>query len=127
MLNDLAQKININNHKKGFWNDMIQATDTIYDHFNEKGKENESLEQSVKNAYISQKLLLVISEISEATEAMRLDKYGLEEKNTFEDELADSIIRILDLCAELNIDIEKQIAWKMEINKNREYKHSKNF
>lgn len=126
MLNKMAREINVNSHMKGFWDDMNISIEKLQSHNIEYGCPNND-EKATKDAYISQKLLLVISEISEATEAMRSNKYGLEEKNTFEDELADSIIRILDLCAELNIDIEKQIDWKMKINKQREYKHSKNF
>ena len=34
-------------------------------------------------------------------------------KNTFEDELADVIIRVLDLCAFKGIDIESHIKAKM--------------
>ncbi len=60
-------------------------------------------------------------------EALRENKHGHEKKDTFEDEIADTIIRLCDLCGELNIDIEKQIAWKMEYNKKREHKHGKNF
>ena len=52
--------------------------------------------------------------------------YGLYEKDTFVDELADSLIRILDICGELKIDIESQVSWKMEKNKQREFMHGKN-
>jgi NTP pyrophosphatase (non-canonical NTP hydrolase) len=38
-------------------------------------------------------------------------------------ELADVIIRILDMCGYYNIDIEKAIAEKIEYNKTRPYKH----
>ena len=43
-------------------------------------------------------------------------------KDTFEDELADSIIRLLDLSAMLDIDIEFHITQKMRYNKTRGYK-----
>ena len=38
-------------------------------------------------------------------------------------ELADVIIRILDMCGRYNIDIEKMIEEKHEYNKKRPYKH----
>ena len=38
-------------------------------------------------------------------------------------ELADCIIRILDTCAEMGIDIERAIAIKNEYNKSRPYRH----
>ena len=48
-------------------------------------------------------------------------------KNTFEDELADTIIRVLDLCAYMNINIESHIKAKMRYNSTRPHKHGKNF
>ena len=44
-------------------------------------------------------------------------------KDTFEDEIADTIIRLFDLCGGLNIDIEKHIDLKLRYNSLREYKH----
>ena len=46
-------------------------------------------------------------------------------KNTFEDELADVIIRVLELCAFKGIDIESHIKAKMRYNSMREHKHGK--
>lgn len=48
-------------------------------------------------------------------------------KDTFEDELADTIIRILDLCGAMNIDIEKHIELKMKYNQTRERLHGKKY
>jgi len=107
-------------------------------------------------------LMLIVSELSEALEADRKDKYSKTErfekylknsrtisggvamggvtpecawiakfeeciKDTFEDEIADTIIRILDLCGYLNIDIEKHIELKMKYNETRERKHGKKY
>ena len=48
-------------------------------------------------------------------------------KDTFEDELADVIIRVLDICGYFNIDIERNVIAKMEYNKTREKMHSKKY
>jgi len=108
---------------------------------------------------ITQRLMLVHSEISEAFEAYRKDKYArltdfealvsksriiqkdpsyvgtispefawktkFESciKDSFEDELADVIIRLLALCAENNIDIERHIQLKMKYNELRGFKY----
>lgn len=48
-------------------------------------------------------------------------------KDTFEDEIADSIIRLLDLSHGLNIDIEKHINAKIEYNKSRPRLHGKKY
>jgi NTP pyrophosphatase (non-canonical NTP hydrolase) len=94
-----------------------------------------------ENKNVLLKLMLVVSEISEAAEAYRTnthtklelnnvnltDNLSFEKyiKDTFEDELADTIIRILDLCGYMKIDIDKHIELKMRYNKNRPYKHGK--
>ena len=48
-------------------------------------------------------------------------------KNTFEDELADVIIRTLSVCGYLGIDIERSVLAKMKYNKTREKMHSKKY
>jgi len=99
-----------------------------------------------QNKNIPGMLMLVITEISEAVEALRKNKHAdynedavvetytncstwFEEhyKDTFEDEIADVFIRLFDLCGYMNIDIEKHIKAKMEYNKTRPKKHNKEF
>lgn len=46
-------------------------------------------------------------------------------KDTLEDEMADSIIRALDMCGYLNIDIQAHVEAKMRYNSTRGYKHGK--
>jgi NTP pyrophosphatase (non-canonical NTP hydrolase) len=65
-------------------------------------------------------LALVITEISEAIEGVRKQDYL-----NLQEELADAIIRILHICAVMDIDIEKAIREKMIINESREYLHGK--
>ena len=48
-------------------------------------------------------------------------------KNTFEDEIADAFLRLMDLCGAYDIDIERAIRYKRDYNKLRPYKHGKNY
>ena len=66
------------------------------------------------------KLMLVVTEISEAAEAVRKG-----DENNFREELADVFIRLLDITGTMGIDIENEIIEKMKINKNRPYLHNK--
>lgn len=115
-LNQLRDEIHENAKNKGFWD-----------------KERE----------IGTRLMLCVSELAEAMEADRkgrvanMDKFykGIAHgdifetyiKDTFEDELADTIIRILDLCGAKGIDIEKHIELKMKYNATRERMHGKKY
>jgi len=81
---------------------------------------------------ISELLMLTVSELGEACEALRKERLqGSDrtkwEKDTFEDEIADSFIRLADLCQALHIDVEWQIEKKMTYNKTRPKKHGKKF
>lgn len=111
--NEGAKIIFQNNKAKGFWN---------------------------KELNIGERLMLVTSELGEALEAHRKNRFAdfsdFEDtpesfakhiKDTFEDELADTIIRLLDLCGGLEIDIEKHINLKLEYNKTRPYLHGKQY
>ena len=69
---------------------------------------------------ISECLMLIVTELAEACEA---DRRG-DERN-FNEEIADTFIRLGDLCGYLEIDIEKEINAKIKINKRRPYKHGK--
>lgn len=67
-------------------------------------------------------LMLIVSELAEALEADRNSNF-----ENFKEELADTVIRIFDLCGYLNIDIESEILAKYEKNKQRPYKHGKKY
>jgi len=92
---------------------------------------------------VIQRLFLCISELAEAGEALRKNKldlslhpefnpekvYAFEAnyKDKFQDELADTMIRLFDLCGYLDIDINEWITCKLAYNKTRAYKHGKRF
>ncbi len=81
-------------------------------------RESKGFETSWEN--MPMKLMLVVTEASEAMEAWRKGDHA-----NFNEEIADVIIRCLDITASLGIDIEKEIKDKMEHNQNRPYKHGK--
>lgn len=120
----LQQRIHENNVRKGFYE---------------------------KEKNIGEMIALMHSELSEALEADRKDRYadmdeeqwgllvGTEDdsywkelftefaKDTFEDEMADVVIRVMDMCEYRGIDLQRHIEAKMRYNAMRKYKHGKKY
>lgn len=112
MINQLAHDIHEWAISKGFYDrEYIRYVDPVTGDVEGKVR-NESLP--------SEKLLLAVSEICEAQDAMRDGNYVLETE-----EIADAIIRLLDYCAWRNMDIEKMINDKMSVNENRPHLHGR--
>lgn len=88
-----------------------------------------------KERNIGELIALCHSELSEALEDIRngyapthiVPPTAVSKPMGFPIELADVIIRVLDMAAGLDIDMEKAIMVKMNYNKGREYRHGKAF
>lgn len=100
-----------------------------------------------KEFNVGEKLMLVTSELGEALEAHRKNKFYDKEvdfvthnqgdffetvfiqhcKDTFEDELADATIRLFDLAEAMGINLEWHIEMKMRYNSTRDRLHGKKY
>lgn len=79
-----------------------------------------SLQSEKERDLMLGKLMLVVTEVAEAAEAVR--HYDM---MNFIEELADTMIRLLDICGTVGIDIDDAIRNKMIVNKSRPKKHDK--
>ena len=67
---------------------------------------------------LSTNLMLMVTEVAEAMEALRKC-----DRANFEEELADTLIRILDTSHGLGIDMDAVVAKKLAKNRTRGYRH----
>ncbi len=72
---------------------------------------------------ILRKLLLIIGEVNEAVEVLRKDQGS----DRLHEELADVMIRLLDVMGYVQMDVDSVISKKMEYNKTRPYRHNCTF
>lgn len=149
-LKDIIEQSNTTATQKRFWEDCENTVAKMREI--PKSFSEEDIKR-IKMAFYNEKIALIASELGEATESMRMDRFyrGGEEgikalttlaedensmypstyathvKDTFEDEIADTFIRICDLCYKMGIDIETFIKLKLEYNKRRNERHGKKF
>ena len=97
--------------------DKIQAE--VFKIANDHGwHENEPEDKWGDPWLIPTRLALDHSELSEALEAFRAGDF-----ENFKEELADTVIRIMDDCENLGIDLQFEIMRKCAKNRARPYRH----
>lgn len=118
-LNEKAAEIYAANKEKGFWDSPIET---------------------------GTRLMLIVSELGEAIEAHRKGRFadlesfekwepviGFKEafekfiKDTYEDEIADTMIRCFDLSGGEDVSIGDHLELKLKYNATREHKHGKKY
>lgn len=124
MLNELAQHIHEANKEKGFWDKERNVGEMLMLIVSEAG---EAMEAHRKGLRAQADVFKSVAKSGEADHKMRKHAFETLMKDTFEDEIADTIIRILDLCSGLGIDIATHVSYKLEYNKTRERLHGKNY
>ena len=112
-LKKLQEKIHQGNVDAGWWTDL----DTL-----QSLAEECRIRTRFGKALVAEKLALIHSEVSEAMEASRKNLMDdkLPHRKGIEVELADAVIRILDLAGALELDLAGAIQEKLAYNAVRE-------
>lgn len=104
MINKLVKEIHNKNLEAGWWNDP---------------ETGESLLNNKFTPYVvATKLLLMVTEIAEATEGYRKNLMDdkLPHRSMFEVEMADVLIRLFDIAGAMDFDLEGAIEEKRNFN-----------
>lgn len=121
-LNQLANEVHAVVAEKGFWPDSIEISE-----------QDGTVIRRVPCRSMLELLCLVHTEVSEAAEAWREGQHamgyerdareGVAKPTGVPSELADIIIRVLDISAAFGIDIGDAVDQKMAYNRTRPYRH----
>lgn len=123
-LNEIANQIHAINKEKGFWDKERNVGEMLMLVVTELA---EALEAHRKGEMVDKDLIKRLSVVYPQVEEYNNSYFAAYIKDKFEDEIADTFIRLFDLCGGLGIDIDTHIRMKVEYNKSRERLHGKKY
>jgi NTP pyrophosphatase (non-canonical NTP hydrolase) len=122
-IKEIQQEIHKVNVEKGFWDEDRNVGEMLMLVTSELG---EAIEAHRKGRFADMEDFSIRGIDRSCTEDF-VNDFEYDIKDTFEDEIADAVIRLLDLAAGLNINLERHISLKMQYNETRPYKHGKKY
>ena len=124
MINELAKKVHENAKDKGFFDNKKNIGEMLALIHSEV---SEALEADRNKLYCKMDLSQSNVLIGWGDDVDFVRAYKSLVKGTFEEEMADIIIRVMDMCAFKGIDLEYHIKAKMRYNSSRPKMHGKEY
>lgn len=121
-LGELSKAVYERNKEKGFWDNEKNVGETLMLVVSELG---EALEAHRKGVKASKDCFVKVVNAGSDEEFASAFKENV--KDTFEDEIADAVIRLLDMCGGFNIDIVNHVYHKLRYNATRPRLHGKKY
>lgn len=128
MLNEIAKAFHEKAKAKGFWDEPREIGTLLMLIVSELAEALEADRNShYANVKMYESLLLKTQGFKREDFKKEQESFYFKQhiKDTFEDEIADTFIRLFDLVGHLGIDIDKHIELKMAYNETRPHKHGK--
>ena len=126
----MAKGIYEDNKKKGFWDEERNFGELLMLVTSELGEALDAHRKD-RNAniegYLKRESELDYDALGELAIDAKRFMYQDHIKGSVEEEIADTMIRLFDLCGGLNIDIQWHIEKKLEYNRTRPHKHGKKY
>lgn len=125
-INQFSFEVHETAKEKGWWKIPKEAQKVIEELENQNLPEEAEYVQTLARRNNAELLMLMVTELAEACEGLRADDPPDDKIPSFssaEAELADTVIRIADMCAAKGWRLGEAIVAKMEYNKGREIRH----
>lgn len=124
-INGLCFSIQQDNASRGFWDEKRNVGELLMLVVSELG---EAIEAHRKGKFASEDIVRNLAEFNNALQDPQgQDVFLTFVKDTFQDEIADAVIRLFDLAAGLGLDLGNHMKLKIAFNNTRERLHGKKY
>lgn len=122
-LNEISDKAHDNSKAKGFWTHATLGVIPGPVYHVPSADPNDGPKTVYNPSIVPEKLMLIVTEVAEAMEAFRDE--NIYEDHGLAEELADIIVRVGDLAAYYNIDLDAVVEEKVKKNAKRPAGHGR--
>lgn len=128
--NTIAADIHATNIEKGWWDQETKVGLAVLNHLLDTDADPSLIDAVIPmlRRNDGEALMLIVTEVAEVLEGLRdrnppSEKIGAAGFTQAEEEMADVVIRVMDLCCARNWRVAEAIKAKLEYNRTRPFRH----